>query len=616
MARHVRLLVAVTCLALAAPVGGRAQGGSSSDDTAVLENCRERFFVGAGDEDVVRSLVPPQYELVRNASGAPLIRVAGQRCERYSVDGTTRSTTASFFAAFIESPDGKGCESNTPVVGEVKGDALPLCNNYILFWALDNPDVVRWGRRAVPGLPVSYVKDLSFVESDSGSPGSGATFRFEGEPPVPSPFVMDGIVRERPFEGPLTVVFWWDGSEGTVKLTFQTEDIAFGGADLTLRPRAGSQMAKAFGTVTPAQELGWPPLSAVHWGRGELRMEVSDGPRATPDSPPTVRDCNERAFFGPAVESELRKLVPEPYQFVRDASGRPFLSVAAIRCNQWFVDGRPIGPVQLVLFEALIQSPDGVCPTGTVCFGFYPIERAFDRAEVVPWFREGTPCVVASSVPTTSFVFDWGGFDPASVGEPFHFEAGTPVPSPFVMDGVARENRAAVPVTASWWCSGKGQTVKISLHANVAVGDFEGNVRAARGSEMARLFGTETPEPSAGFSAVGAISFEGYLTKEIFGSSPPSAASPDGDVAVESRRRVSGDQLLEAVKEPGVRTKRASARPLDGSALVREDRALPLQAARSPGGGVGPLLSIAGLIAGIGMGTGLMVRRKRGRGGR
>jgi hypothetical protein len=207
-------------------------------------------------EELVRQRVPEEFELVRDPLGRPLLAVVGSRCERYTVGGTTRPTTFTFFVAIIESPDGGGCGSRWPVVGGVKLDLVPLCNFYGLFAAYDNPAVVEGIRSLVRDFPVYYARNLVFEAGDRDPIRLGAPFRFRAGPATPSPFELDAIVREGPVEGPMTISFWFTGSSGTVAGRFEIDDFATGQMDATLRAVPGSEMAELLGTETPTPIAG------------------------------------------------------------------------------------------------------------------------------------------------------------------------------------------------------------------------------------------------------------------------------------------------------------------------------------------------------------------------
>lgn len=250
--------------------GGPADAAPVSSDSIALEDCRERFVIAPGVEEEVRPRVPSRFELRRNSSGQPLLFVSAIRCERYTINGDSRPTTAAVFMAPIESPDGVACASNWPVVGMVKPDAIGSCSSYIFFVAYDNPEVVEWGRQGIPDLPVHHMEDLDFAEGPLDPASLGVPFHYNA-PSAPSPYEMDLVVRERPVPTGLTGSFWFEGSDGTTaRFRFTSDDYAFGEATGTLRVGPGSEMAEMFGTTTPEPQPPFSLMAGDHWHQGEL----------------------------------------------------------------------------------------------------------------------------------------------------------------------------------------------------------------------------------------------------------------------------------------------------------------------------------------------------------
>jgi hypothetical protein len=254
--RRLLLILAPAAIAAVAAATPLASASSSSSSVAVLEDCRVRVALVPGVEGRVRERVPAQFELVRDPLRRPLMAVAGARCERWTVNNTTRPTTFGFFAAIIESPDGGGCLSRWPVLGGVKPDLLPLCNFYALFGAFDNREAVKGFRSVVPDFPVYYVRALVFEQGDLDPTRLGAPFRFRAGRRTPSPFELDAIVRELALAGPATLSFWFSGSMGTATFREQIDDFAPGQMDATLRAAPGSEMADLLGTETPKPIAG------------------------------------------------------------------------------------------------------------------------------------------------------------------------------------------------------------------------------------------------------------------------------------------------------------------------------------------------------------------------
>lgn len=272
-------------VAVAMPVlsGAVARSGTESAGPVVYENCDERFYWGLGDAAAVRDAVPPAYEPVPDGpSGQPMLRVATSRCEGVQVPGgVPQPTTTVLLTAVIESPDGGGCLSNSPIVGDLNGDAVPNCNQYVLIWATDNAELVDWATDGIPDMPVTFVEDLSFDQDELDATRAGAPFHFEAGATTPWPFELDLLVRERPVPVPIQVSFWADTSVGTMKLTFATNDVALHEASGTLHVGAGTEMARLYNSEMPSEALSFSTIvGGIHWGRGELSKDL-----VTPSSP-------------------------------------------------------------------------------------------------------------------------------------------------------------------------------------------------------------------------------------------------------------------------------------------------------------------------------------------
>jgi hypothetical protein len=261
--RRLYLLAALTITTVAAAVAPPS-ASSPPPPILILEECRGRAVFVPGAEELVRRRVPAQFELVRDPLGRPLLLVDGSRCERITVDGKTRPTTFALFMAIIESPDGAGCLSQWPLVGGVKSDLVPLCNFYSLFIAFDNRAVVKGIRSLVPDFPIRYVPGHVFEAEDFDLTRLGAPFRFRAGRRTPSPFELNGVVREVPAQGPATYSFWFTGSSGTVMFREDIDELAIGQMDARLRAASGSEMAELLGTETPTPIAGLATRSNHH----------------------------------------------------------------------------------------------------------------------------------------------------------------------------------------------------------------------------------------------------------------------------------------------------------------------------------------------------------------
>ena len=237
-------------------------------------------MVVPGDDAAVASRVPAGYELSRDAEGRPLLYVTAIRCERYRVGRSARPTTAAAFAAMVKSPDGVGCASAWPAVGDVKGDAVS-CNLYVLFAAYDNPAVVAWLRAGTPDLPVHLVSDLDFDESGFDVATLGQQFTFHAGRGTPSPFRLDAVVRERPVETPFTATFWAETAAGTARIRFESAALALGEAQGTLTIAPGSEMARLAGTERVAGAQPFTLIAGNRWTQGSLAKTVLPHGEAT-----------------------------------------------------------------------------------------------------------------------------------------------------------------------------------------------------------------------------------------------------------------------------------------------------------------------------------------------
>lgn len=245
-------------------------------EPAVLEQCRERYVIAPGVKDQVRARVPEQFTLRYNANGQPLLYVTAIHCERYTAHGVTRSTTAAAFGVSIESPDGTMCATPWPVVGIVKPDLAGSCNNYLVFAAYDNPNVVAWARAGTPDAPVHFIDDLDFDEASLDPASLGVPLHFDSGS-TPSSYTLDLVVRERPATVPLAAAFWFESRIGIVRVGFDTDAIALGEASGQLTVEPGSEMARMLGTDTPAAQQPFPLLAGNRWNHATLTKTVIRG---------------------------------------------------------------------------------------------------------------------------------------------------------------------------------------------------------------------------------------------------------------------------------------------------------------------------------------------------
>lgn len=223
-----------------------------------------------------------------------------------------------------------------------------------------------------------------------------------------------------------------------------------------------------------------------------------------------LEDCRERAVVVPGVEDLVRQRVPAEFGLVRDPLGRPLLAVVGSRCERYTIDDIP-RQTTFAFFVALIESVEGSgCLSQAPLIGevkadlvplcnFYVFFAAYNRRAVVRAYRAVFPGAPFHYV--RKLRFDAGRFDVASLGAPFHFRAGARTPSPFTLDATVREGPVGGPLSYAFWMSVSTGTAGGRFDvADFAPGQMDATLRAAPGSEMAKLLGTETRTPLLGLA--------------------------------------------------------------------------------------------------------------------
>jgi hypothetical protein len=237
--------------------------------------CQEHQAFVDGDADAVASRLPHAYTPVTDGpNGPPLLFVRALRCQRVTLDGTTRPATMASFGVVVDSPDGRGCASGAPGAGGTKGDEPPVCNWYTLFWLATDQRIVDWLHENTPGFPAYEVPGLKFELGAVDPAQGGAPLHVEAPRPSPSPFTIDEIARERP--GTLSVRggYWANTPQGTVKLAFSSDDLTSGDANGTVHAQPGSEMATVFGADDRAYAADYSSLSAERWEHASYRKQV------------------------------------------------------------------------------------------------------------------------------------------------------------------------------------------------------------------------------------------------------------------------------------------------------------------------------------------------------
>jgi hypothetical protein len=263
---------------LAAAAVGLAPGSAGAAGFADTAGCDEQQAFVEGDEAAVRARLPERYEPVRTSAGRPLVFARALRCDAVTLGERSRQAVMASYGVVVESPDGRGCASDAPAAGTVKGDEPPICNWYTLAWLSNDRRVVDWLREGTPSFPAFHVEQLAFDLTAFGAGRAGAAFSFSAASPSPSPFAMEASTRPRP--GPLSVRggYWFDSPQGTVKVALSTDDLTSGDATGVARAGRGSELAALLGAEERPYVPGYSAFAAERWDHASYRKQLYDAP--------------------------------------------------------------------------------------------------------------------------------------------------------------------------------------------------------------------------------------------------------------------------------------------------------------------------------------------------
>jgi hypothetical protein len=182
-ALHVARARALVVLGIAAVLFAAGPPSASASSFVTATGCPHHQAFIEGDDEAVRAFLPESYAPVRTSSGAPLLFVRAIRCDALGVDGDTAPGIMATYGVVIETPDGRGCASASPL-GSLGGDFPPICNWYLLGWLADDPRVVDWLRKGTPEVPAAHVPGLEFELGAFDPAQGGAPFSFRTRPPL------------------------------------------------------------------------------------------------------------------------------------------------------------------------------------------------------------------------------------------------------------------------------------------------------------------------------------------------------------------------------------------------------------------------------------------------
>jgi len=238
--------------------------------------------------------------------------------------------------------------------------------------------------------------------------------------------------------------------------------------------------------------------------------------------------CVEHQAFFDGDAAAVRTRLPRAYSPTLDpSSGRPLLFARAERCAVTI--GARTETATMASAGIVVDSPDGRgCGSGApgirqtqgqnppVC-NWYPLFWVADQRPIVDWLRAGAGGFPAVLAPNLSFQAAPSG---AGGTTSFSFQA----PARFTMQDTGHPQSAPINVRGGYWSGSGSDTIKLAFSTNdLAPGFATGVVRAAPGSELARLMGAQQASYLPEFSAIGGEHWgHGSYRKQLLG---PSARS-------------------------------------------------------------------------------------------
>lgn len=321
---------------------------------------------------------------------------------------------------------------------------------------------------------------------------------------------------------------------------------------------------KAFGRSRVALAAAVVALGGGPWALGAQGAAAHgpvDMPSLTQDQTrPTTRavrsskweGCHEMVAFITVPEENVRERVPARFRLALAPTGDAIVFIRTAKCEAVRIAG-DAGPATVAQFAAVIQPPSGkhgCFDEALEHYGLGALREASlapycqwyvffwtsDSRDLIKWLRTGTPGYPARYVRDLTY-----DYRPALVplGWNFRARAGAPAPSPFAMRAIAPEGLLEGPGEGNaYWAMTRRGTVRITVRSPaVAFGEVpEGEIEAAPGSEMARMFGAETRGfPGASLFLSGSFETATYI-KEIV--PPPQGRGSQRECSAKCRRQL------------------------------------------------------------------------------
>lgn len=267
------LSLSITLVMAPLPAGASAPNQPAVSASFIrADACAEHQAFFDGDPAAVAARLPDSYTPATDpASGKPLLFARAEHC-RITVNGTTTPATIAVFGIVINSPDGRGCASGIPTLGEAAGQLPPVCNWYPIEWLASDQRVVNWLSADSPGPTAVLVPGLAFSLSPADS--GAVMFHFAAPAPAPSPFSMEDAGHPGLATINVRGGYWMGTGARAMKIAFSTDDITPGQATGSVRAAPGSPAAELMGSTGSSYAAEYQAIAGERWAHGSYRKQL------------------------------------------------------------------------------------------------------------------------------------------------------------------------------------------------------------------------------------------------------------------------------------------------------------------------------------------------------